>query len=38
MGCKEHALLVKISVIEDCEVCNNIDWDKIGKDKTKETA
>ncbi len=34
VGCKVHALLVKVGVIKDeCEACNNIDWDKIAKNK-----
>jgi len=35
VGCKIHALLVKVGVIkEECEACNNIDWDKIAKNKS----
>jgi hypothetical protein len=30
VGCKVHALLVKMGVIKEaCEACNNIDWDEI---------
>jgi len=36
VGCKVHALLVKVGVIEEeCEACNNIDWDEIAR-KNKE--
>lgn len=36
VGCKIHALLVKMKVIEEeCEACNNIDWDEIAR-KNKE--
>lgn len=32
VGCKVHSLLVLIGVLkEDCEACNNIDWDEIAK-------
>jgi hypothetical protein len=42
MGCKIHWLLVKLRVHkEECEACNNIDWDQIvqrkaQKDETKQ--
>ena len=30
VGCKVHALLAKVGILkEECEACNNIDWDKI---------
>ncbi len=37
VGCKIHALLVKVGVFkEECVACNNIDWDKIAtKNKQK---
>ena len=32
VGCKVHSSLVLIGVLkEDCEACNNIDWDEIAK-------
>jgi len=32
VGCKIHALLVKLNLIEEpCEACNNIDWDEIAR-------
>ena len=32
VGCKVHALLAKAGIIkEECEACNNIDWDKIAE-------
>ncbi len=32
VGCKLHALFVKIGIFkEECEACNNIDWDAIAK-------
>ncbi|HIP94308.1 MAG TPA: DUF4395 domain-containing protein [Leucothrix sp.] len=35
VGCKVHALLVKVNIIkEECEACNNIDWGKIAKNKS----
>ncbi len=35
VGCKLHALLVKTGIIKEaCEACNNLDWDKIAKNKT----
>ncbi len=34
VGCKVHALLVWMGIFkEECEACNNIDWDKIAKKK-----
>ena len=37
VGCKVHALLVKIGLIkEECEACNNINWDKMPKNKVNE--
>ena len=40
VGCKIHALLVKLGVIkEECEACNNIDWDEIArKQQAKQAA
>ncbi|MEW5838261.1 MAG: DUF4395 domain-containing protein [Pseudomonadota bacterium] len=32
VGCKVHALMVKLGVLkEECEACNNIDWDEIAR-------
>lgn len=32
VGCKVHALLVKLGVFkEECEACNNIDWEEIAR-------
>jgi hypothetical protein len=32
VGCKIHALLVKMRILkEECETCNNIDWDEIAR-------
>jgi hypothetical protein len=32
VGCKVHALLVKVGIFkEECEACNNIDWDEIAR-------
>lgn len=34
VGCKVHALLVWLGVFkEECEACNNIDWDEIARRK-----
>lgn len=40
VGCKVHALLVAVGIIkEECESCNNIDWDEIArKHKEKQAA
>lgn len=40
VGCKVHALLVKVGVIkEECVDCNNIDWDEIArKHQAKQAA
>lgn len=40
VGCKVHALFVKVGIIkEECEACNNIDWDEIArKHKAKQEA
>ena len=39
VGCKIHALLVLIGVIkEECEACNNIDWEAIAKRKQERDA
>ena len=38
VGCKVHALLAKVGILkEECEACNNIDWDKIAA-KNKQKA
>lgn len=32
VGCKVHALLVKVGIHqEECDACNNLDWDEIAK-------
>ena len=32
VGCKVHALFVKLGILkEECEACNNIDWDEIAR-------
>ena len=32
VGCKIHALFVKLGILkEECEACNNIDWDEIAR-------
>lgn len=34
VGCKVHSLLVRIGVLqEECEACNNIDWDALAAKK-----
>jgi len=39
VGCKVHALLVKIGLIKEaCEECNNIDWDAIAKKHKEKQA
>ncbi len=39
VGCKVHALLAKIGIIkEECEACNNIDWDEIAKKNKQNTS
>ncbi len=39
VGCKLHALFVKIGIFkEECEACNNIDWDAIAKRATEKKA
>jgi hypothetical protein len=36
VGCKVHSLLVTVGILkEECEACNNIDWDEIAR-KNKE--
>jgi len=36
VGCKVHALLVKVGVLkEECEACNNLDWNQIAKNKNQ---
>ncbi|MDQ7075546.1 MAG: DUF4395 domain-containing protein [Gammaproteobacteria bacterium] len=38
VGCKLHALLVWMGVLkEECEACNNIDWQKIAENQQKKT-
>lgn len=39
VGCELHALLVKLGVFkEDCESCNNIDWDEIARKNEERKA
>lgn len=39
VGCKIHALMVKIGWIEEeCEACNNIDWDEIARRNQERLA
>ncbi len=40
VGCKLHALLVKVGIFkEECEACNNIDWEAIAaRHKAKQAA
>lgn len=40
VGCKVHALLVKLGLFkEECEACNNIDWEEMArKHKEKQAA
>lgn len=39
VGCQIHALLVKLKVFdEECEECNNIDWDAIAKRNAEKKA
>jgi hypothetical protein len=34
VGCKIHSLLVAVGILkEECEACNNIDWDEIARRK-----
>ena len=36
-GCKIHALLVWMGILtEECEACNNIDWDEIARKKLRK--
>jgi hypothetical protein len=38
-GCSIHALLVKVGVLkEECEACNNIDWDEIARRNAAKQA
>lgn len=39
VGCELHALLVKLGVFkEECESCNNIDWDEIARKNEERKA
>lgn len=39
VGCKIHALLVKVGLLEEeCEACNNIDWDEIARKNEERLA
>ncbi|QAB14236.1 DUF4395 domain-containing protein [Hydrogenovibrio thermophilus] len=39
VGCKVHALLVKVGIFkEECEACNNIDWDEIARKHAERQA
>lgn len=39
VGCKVHWLLTKVGVFkEECEACNNIDWDAIARKKQERDA
>ena len=39
VGCKVHALLVAVGLIkEECESCNNIDWDEIARKHKEKQA
>jgi hypothetical protein len=39
VGCKIHALLVKLKVFEEeCDECNNLDWDAIAKRNAEKNA
>lgn len=39
VGCKVHALLVAVGIIkEECETCNNIDWDEIARKHKEKQA
>ncbi|MBD3821986.1 MAG: DUF4395 domain-containing protein [Thiotrichales bacterium] len=39
VGCKVHALLVKVGILKDeCEACNNIDWDEIARKNQERLA
>lgn len=39
VGCKIHALMVKVGWIQDeCEACNNIDWEAIAKKNQERLA
>lgn len=39
VGCKIHSMLVWMGVIkEECEACNNIDWDEIARKKEARMA
>lgn len=39
VGCKIHALLVMVGVFkEECEACNNIDWDEIARKNEERLA
>ena len=39
VGCKIHALMVKVGFIkEECEACNNIDWEEIARRNAERQA
>lgn len=39
VGCKIHALLVKMGILkEECEACNNLDWDAIARRAQEKKA
>ena len=39
LGCKLHALLVMLGIFkEECEACNNIDWDEIARKHKEKQA
>ena len=39
VGCKIHWLLVKLGVHKDqCEACNNIDWDEMARGKAQKDS
>lgn len=39
VGCKLHALLVKLGIFkEECESCNNIDWEEIARKHAERKA
>ncbi len=39
VGCKIHALLVKLKLFkEECEACQNIDWDEIARKQANKQA
>lgn len=39
VGCKVHALMVKLGILkEECEACNNIDWEEIARKNQERLA